>query len=160
MDTDPLPQTDLDQVLAELRRDIGTATPWRSFRVTEADVARFSAAVDPGARLPFPPPVAQEPPPTFFCPDPIILSQRLGLERRRPFPNTLDGGSRWEWLAPLPVGATARLRAEVVDVERKAGSPATGVMFLTTILVTCAATTGETIARCWGTSISYEGSGS
>ena len=37
------------------------------------------------------------------------------------------------------------------------GSAQTGRMFLTTILVTCAALSGEVIARCWGTSISYQG---
>jgi hypothetical protein len=57
----------------------------------------------------------------------------------------------------LRAGDTVRLRAEITDVSEKMGSAQTGRMFLTTILVTCAALSGEVIARCWGTSISYQG---
>lgn len=158
----PLPSEapqDPGQILANLRSDIGTATPWRQFRVTEADAARFRAAVDPTTRDSGPPAPIGEPPPTFFSPDPIILAQRLGWERHHPYPNTLDGGTRWEWLAPIRVGDTVQLRSEVTDVTQKMGSEATGRMFLTTVLVTCASPAGEVIARCWGTSISYQGSG-
>ena len=148
---------DLGEILAALRADIGRATPWRRFEVTEADVARFRAAVDPAARCSGPSPSTGEPSPTFFSPDPIILSQRLGLQRHRPYPNTIDGGTRWEWLAPLRVGDTVQLRAEVTDVQEKMGSEATGHMFLTSLLVTCATPAGEVVARCWGTSISHQG---
>ena len=59
---------DPGEILAALRADIGRATPWRRFEVTEADVARFRAAVDPAARCSGPPPPTAEPSPTFFCP--------------------------------------------------------------------------------------------
>jgi hypothetical protein len=157
MQTKPGPPPDPDETLATLRADIGVATPWRRFEVTAADAARFRSAVDPAARGAGSGSAGPEPPPMFFSPDPIILSQRLGLLRHRPYPNTLDGGTRWQWLAPLRVGDTVQLRAEIVDVDEKVGSKQTGRMFLTTVLVTCAALNGEAIARCWGTSISYEG---
>lgn len=144
-------------VLAELRADIGRPTSWHRFEVTATDAARFRAAVDPAFRSAGDAPLDAELPPTFFSPDPIVLSQRLGLRRHRPYPNTLDGGTRWEWLAPLHVGDIVQLRAEVTDVAEKMGSAKTGRMFLTSLLVTCAASNGEVIARCWGTSISYEG---
>jgi len=148
---------DPEEILARLRADIGLATRWRRHEVTAADTTRFRAAVDPTARSIAPPPAPAEPPPTYFSPDPIVLSQQLGLERQRPYPNTLDGGTRWEWLGALRTGDTVQLKAEIVDVVRKAGSGKTGTMFLTTLLVTCAALNGDVIARCWGTSISYEG---
>lgn len=144
-------------VLAELRADIGRATPWHRLEVTAADTSRFRAAVDPAFRSTGNGSQVAEPPPTFFSPDPIVLSQRLGLRRHRPYPNTLDGGTRWEWLIPLRVGDIVQLRAEITDVVEKMGSTGTGRMFLTTLLVTCAASNGDVIARCWGTSISYEG---
>jgi len=153
--SEPVP--DPGEILATLRADIGRATPWRLFEVTEADASRFRAAVDPAARRSGPPAPTVEPPPTFFSPDPIILSQSLGLERHRPYPNTIDGGTRWEWLAPLRVGDLVQLRAEVTDVQEKMGSDATGHMFLTSLLVTCASPAGEIVARCWGTSISHQG---
>jgi hypothetical protein len=145
------------EILAALRADIGSATPWRHLEVTQADAARFRAAIDPAARSEGPASAISEPPPTFFSPDPIILSQSLGWVRHRPFPNTLDGGTRWEWFSPLRVGDVVRLRAEVVDVKEKMGSSRTGRMFLTELLVSCAALDGSIIARCSGTSISYEG---
>lgn len=149
--------SDPGQILAALRADVGRSTPWRRFEVTAADVARFGAAVDPALRTAGPPEAQHRAPPTFFSPDPIILSQRLGLPRHRPYPNTLDGGTRWEWMAPLTVGETVQLRAEITGVDQKMGSERTGRMFLTTLLVTCAALDGEVVARCWGTSISYQG---
>lgn len=152
--------SDPSATLEDLRADIGRATPWSTVEVTAADAGRFRAAVDPGARREGPIEPAVEPPPTFFSPDPIILAQRLGWRRHRPYPNTLDGGTRWEWLGPIRVGDTVRLRAEVVDVQEKRGSPKTGRMYLTELLITCAAPSGEVLARCWGTSISYEGAGS
>lgn len=145
-----------DGILEALRRDIGFATPWRTLTVAPADVHRFRSALDP-ARREASPATDAEAPPTLFCPDPIILSQALGWVRHRPFPNTLDGGTRWEWQRPLRAGDTVRLRAEITDVAEKMGSAQTGRMFLTTILVTCATLSGDVIARCWGTSISYQG---
>jgi len=145
-----------DGMVETLRRDIGFATPWRTITVAPEEVHRFRSALDPAERETSPASDA-EAPPTFFCPDPIILSQALGWARHRPFPNTLDGGTRWEWHRALRAGDTVRLRAEITDVSEKMGSAQTGRMFLTTILVTCAALSGDVIARCWGTSISYQG---
>ena len=148
----PVPEGTLER----LRGDIGLATPWRTVVVTPGDVHRFRSALHPALRADVPADGA-EAPPTFFCPDPIIMSQALGWVRHRPFPNTLDGGTRWEWQRPLRAGDAVCLRSEVTGVSEKMGSAQTGRMFLTTILVTCAALSGEVIARCWGTSISYQG---
>ena len=150
--TAPIP----DGILEELRADIGRATPWRTVTVSAAEVHRFRAAIDPGARGGAPE-AGAEAPPTLFCPDPIILAQALGWKRHRPYPNTLDGGTRWEWFRPLRAGDTVQLQAEVTDVAEKMGSAQTGRMFLTSIRVTCADPSGEVIARCSGTSISYQG---
>jgi hypothetical protein len=146
-------------ILEELRADVGQPTPWRTLDVTAADVERFRSAVDPDARGAGPPSAVAEPPLMFFCPDPIILAQRLGWRRHRPYPNTLDGGTHWTWFEPIRAGDTVKMRAEVVGVEEKMGSPRTGRMYLTELLITCATPSGEVLAHCRGTSISYEGPG-
>ena len=97
-------------------------------------------------------------PPTFFCPDPLVVAERLGLPMPRPFPNLLDGGTVWECRVPLEVDRTYRLRAEITEVDTKQGSPSTGIMFLTTVMITCVDEEDAIVGRCRGISISYEGS--
>ena len=134
---------------AELRGLVGRTTAWAPFTVAPGEVADFRAAV--GAEE------EESIPPTFFCPDPLVVAEALGLSMPRPFPRRLDGGSSWEWVAPLAIGRRYRRRAAIVGITAKQGSAATGAMMLTTVEVTCADEAGATVGRCRGVSISYQG---
>lgn len=146
-------------ILETLQEGIGRRTPWRRARLTWRDAERFAMAVDPARRAPVPLSGDEEVEtlPTLFCPDPIIMAQRLGLELPRPFDNETDGGTRWAWESSLATGDEVRMRAEITEIEVKQGSPTTGTMCLTTVMVECRRADGSLIGRCWGTHISYEG---
>lgn len=149
----------------ELRAMIGVETPPRTLVVERGAVRRFLKATGDTNPLYVDEAFAKRTryggtivPPTFFCPDAIITSLELGLERPRPFANNIDGGTEWELHAPIRVGDVLVLRARVIDMYEKQGSAKTGRMVFSVIEVTCHDDrTGKLLAVARGTSMSYEG---
>ncbi|MCB2224457.1 MAG: MaoC family dehydratase N-terminal domain-containing protein [Actinobacteria bacterium] len=147
----PLPRDRVEQMLSLLQEDVGRGTGRHPVTFTTGDAARLAEALGPGSGA-----GPGTMPPTAFCPDPLVVADRLGLPRHRPLPHLLDGGTTWEWLAPIPLEEEVGLEASIVGVEAKRGA-AHGVMFLTTVEVTCTDASGGVLARSRGVSVSYRG---
>ena len=151
-------------ITEDMRRMIGRETAPYVLKVERGDALRFLEATgetDPcfvkeswargkgygGAVLP----------PTFFCPDPTIVATLAGLERPRPFPHSIGGGSDWEFLQPVRVGDTLSLTAKIADLYEKQGSPEMGRMLFTVIEVRCTNQREELVGIGRSTAIAYEG---
>lgn len=94
---------------------------------------------------------------TFFCPDPIIAAERIGLPRPRPYRHTIDGGTEWLPRRAMVVGETVRLTGRISGMTAKQGSARTGAMLLTEIEITASDREGEIVGIARSTSVSYQG---
>lgn len=94
---------------------------------------------------------------TFFCPDPIIAAERIGLPRPSPYPHTIDGGTEWLPRRPLSEGETVRLTGRVSGMTAKQGSERTGAMLFTELEITARDQDGEIVGVARSTSVSYQG---
>jgi acyl dehydratase len=151
-------------ITEEMRRLIGVETPPYVLEVERGDLRRFVEATGETNRLFTDEDWARRSqhggvvfPPTFFCPDPIIAAKLAGLERPWPFKYSIDGGSEWEFFAPVRVGDKLRLTAKIADLYEKQGSTQTGRMLFTIIEVRCTNQRGELVGIARGTGIVYEG---
>jgi hypothetical protein len=153
---------------AELRRLVGAVGTPRTIEVGADNVRRFLLATEPRSWRAGPTGTPAEPaardadpapgsvvPPTFFCPDPIVAAEAMGLERPRPLSRTIDGGSEWELRQPVRVGDTLTQVARIAAVSARAtadGRP----MVLTVLEVEVWNQHGISVGVARGTSISYE----
>jgi acyl dehydratase len=151
-------------ITEEMRRLIGVETPPYVIEVERGDLRRFVEATGESNRLFTDEDWARRSqhggvvfPPTFFCPDPIIAAKLAGLERPWPFKYSIDGGSEWEFFAPVRVGDRLRLAAKIADLSEKQGSAQTGRMLFTIIEVRCTNQRDELVGIARGTGIVYEG---
>jgi N-terminal half of MaoC dehydratase len=108
----------------ELRR-LSTWVGRRTVRqVTAESVRRFSASTQPaslcrsdGSRL-----VVEGHdvvPPTYFCPDPVVEVEAMGLVRPAVPVRSIDGGSRWTLRNPVRVGDTLTSIGQVTSVDQR-----------------------------------------
>jgi hypothetical protein len=124
--------------------------------VTVESVRRFAAAVDPRgdgtSQARRDPEVA---PPTYFCPDPLVVAAETGLRRPAEPPRSIDGGTRWEFGEPVRVGDVVTLLARVGGVtQRRTGDGRTLVE--TTVEVQGWNQRGRSVGRAIGTIVNYE----
>jgi len=144
----------------DLRALVGTVSAPRTRTVLASDVHRFrlATAAGEGAGSTDPavvPAVGSVVPPTFFCPDPLVAAEALGLPRPRPLARTIDGGSRWEVVRPVRVGDTLTLVARIASITPRTtadGRP----MVLTVIEVIAWNQDGHEVGVALATSVSYE----
>jgi acyl dehydratase len=151
-------------ITAEMRGLIGIETPPYVVEVEKGDLRRFAEATGETSPLYTDGEWAKRtrygsaiPPPTFFCPDPIIAAKLTGLKRPWPFKYSIDGGSEWEFGRPVRVGDTLRLTSRVADLYEKQGSQQMGRMLFTVIEVHCVNQRDELVGVARGTAIVYEG---
>jgi len=105
----------VSDALRRLEAAVGWESPERIDTVERRHLADFLAAVDeadPGG-------VEEEVPPTFLA---CFLNEPPVLEAARHYGDGwLNGGDRFEFLAPVHVGDTLHSRAVFTGVEEKAG---------------------------------------
>jgi hypothetical protein len=94
---------------------------------------------------------------TFFCPDPIITAERIGLPRPNPYPNRIDGGTEWLPRRRMSQGETVRLTGRIAGMTAKQGSERTGAMLLTDLEITAHDRDGRVLGIARSTSVSYQG---
>lgn len=141
--------------LAELRGAVGTPAT----KVVRAeDVRRFLLATSPGPRPPGEAPQVNDgdaAPPTFFCPDPLVAAEEMGLARPRPYVRNIDGGSEWEIRVPVHVGDVLTLVPRIADVLERMTSD--GRRMLTTVVEILAwDADGTLVGVARGNALSYE----
>ncbi|BCB78239.1 hypothetical protein GCM10022251_31630 [Phytohabitans flavus] len=156
----PVRATEPAALRRELRALVGTVSAPRTRPVLASDVHRFrlATAAGGGAGSTDPtvvPAVGSVVPPTFFCPDPLVAAEALGLPRPRPLSRTIDGGSQWQVVRPVRVGDTLTLVARIAAITPRTtadGRP----MVLTVIEVLAWNQDGHQVGVARGTSVSYE----
>lgn len=151
-------------ITEDMRRMVGVETPPYTVDVERGDLRRFVEATGEANPLFTDEAWANTTrygstilPPTFFCPDPIIAAHRAGLARPWPFKYSIDGGSEWEFFAPVCVGDRLTLTSRIADLYEKRGGRDTGRMLFTILEVRCANQRGELVGIARGTGIVYEG---
>ncbi|MFD0743193.1 MaoC family dehydratase N-terminal domain-containing protein [Phytohabitans flavus] len=155
----PVRATEPAALRRELRALVGTVSAPRTRPVLASDVHRFrlaTAAGGCGEHRPDRRPCGRVGgTPTFFCPDPLVAAEALGLPRPRPLSRTIDGGSQWQVVRPVRVGDTLTLVARIAAITPRTtadGRP----MVLTVIEVLAWNQDGHQVGVARGTSVSYE----
>ena len=152
-------------ITEEMRQMIGVETPPYIFEVEKGALRKFLNATGDANPLFQDREFAKKgkygeiiAPPTFFCPDPLIIAQTTGLKRLpSPFKYGIDGGTEWEFIQPVRAGDTLSITTKIADIFEKQGSPRTGRMLFSIIEAICRNQRGEVVGISRGTSISYEG---
>jgi len=92
--------------------------------VTTDSVRRFAASTTPaslaradGSSLTARP--ADLVPPTYFCPDPVVEVEAMGMVRPTAPARSIDGGSRWTLAAPVRVGDTLTSIGRITSVVQR-----------------------------------------
>ena len=153
----------------DLRALVGTVGTPRTIEVGADDVERFLLATEPrawrtgSASTPAAPVTGDRAgvaagtvaPPTFFCPDPIVAAEAMGVARPRPLARNIDGGSAWELRAPVRVGDTLTLVARIASITAR--TTGDGRPLITTVLeVEAWNQHGVSVGVASGRSLSYE----
>lgn len=94
-------------------------------------------------------------PPTFFCPDPIIAAESMGLPRPRPYSRNIDGGSEWDFRRSVRVGDALTLVPRIAEVTGRVTSDGRR-MVVTVVEITARNEEGALVGVARGRCLSYE----
>lgn len=139
-----------DQMRAQ---SIGVESPPMTMEVERGHIARFAEAIgdaNPAYTQGSPETGGVIAPPTFLR---SMRAARPELPFAVPFTRLLDGGSDWEYFAPVRPGDTITAVARVADIRERTGS--IGQMLITTVKITYRNQSGATVATQTSTSIRH-----